>query len=101
MAYARYLVCVRERRWLGPGEEVDHADDDRMNDDPGNLQILTPGGNAKKEAARRGKQMVTLVCQGCGCSFERERRQTHLVKGGKFPTSCSQSCAGKVQREAR
>jgi hypothetical protein len=95
MTYARYLLCVREGRWLTPDEEADHMDDDYMNDDPSNLQILTPDANKRKSA--RGVTLVQLICPGCDKSFERERRQTHLVKGGRFPTSCSRKCAKKVQ----
>lgn len=95
MTYARYLLCVREARWLGADEEADHIDDNHLNDDPSNLQVLTPDANKRKSA--RGLTMVQLICPGCGDYFERERRQTHLVKGGKFPTSCSRKCAKMVQ----
>jgi hypothetical protein len=94
MSYARYLMCVREGRLLDAEEEADHRDDNRLNDDPSNLQVLTKSKNREKYSP--GKTMVTLLCSGCGEEFTRERRQTHLVKGGT-PTSCSRSCARRVQ----
>jgi hypothetical protein len=94
MSYARYLLSVREGRWLECGEEADHKDDDRLNDDPDNLQVLTAAVNRGK--TRTGLTMVQLICPYCHCSFERERRQTHLVKGGN-PTCCSRSCAARKQ----
>ena len=92
MSYARYLVCVREGRWLGREEQVDHIDNDRLNDSLDNLQILSPAANNAK--GRPPRKMVELTCPSCGSSFSRERRQTHLVKGGN-PTCCSRSCGRK------
>lgn len=91
MAYARYLLCVREGRWLSPEEEADHQDNNPLNDDLDNLQILTPAAN--KEKSRRPKTTVDLICPECGTPFTRERRQTHLVKGGE-PSTCSRRCGG-------
>lgn len=96
MAYARYLLCVKEGRWLGAGEEADHVDDDRRNDHPDNLQVLT--GAANRQKAARGKTLVTLVCPGCDREFARERRQTHLIKGGTR-TFCSRSCSARASHE--
>jgi hypothetical protein len=94
MSYARYLLCVKEGRLLSAEEEADHIDDDRGNDDPGNLQVLPWVVNRQK--AGKGRTMVTLTCPGCSSDFERERRQTHLVKGGP-PSCCSRSCSGRVK----
>ena len=93
MSYGRYLLCVKEGRWLGSGEEADHVDDDRLNDHPDNLQALTGVANRQKTA--RGPAMVTLTCPGCDREFERERRQTHLVKGGTR-TFCSRTCRSRT-----
>jgi hypothetical protein len=98
MSFARYLLCIKEGRWLSAQEEADHVDDDRLHDEPGNLQPLTRAANMAKR--RTGVAVVTLTCPGCGNEFERERRQTHLVKGGN-PSSCSRSCAVQVARMAR
>ena len=48
MAYARYLMCVKEGRWLGKDEHVDHIDNDPCNDSVDNLQILSPDANTAK-----------------------------------------------------
>lgn len=89
MTYARYLMCMHEGRWLGPDEHVDHIDDNKLNDVIENLQILTKSENSKKNSP--GRTMVTLVCPACNEEFTKERRQTHIVKGGK-PTVCSRKC---------
>lgn len=91
MSYARYLMCVAQKRWLNFNEEIDHIDDNRLNNDLSNLQILTPKDNRVKNS--RGRTMVTLSCPNCKIPFTRERRKTHLVQGGN-PSSCSRRCGG-------
>lgn len=101
MTLARYRMCVHLGRKLSRTEEVDHKDEDRLNDDLNNLQILTRRQNRRKSSSHRGKAMVRLRCPGCGKTFERERRQTHLIKGGPFTAcgrSCSRTAVGKLQR---
>jgi hypothetical protein len=98
MSYARYLLCIKEGRWLEPWEDADHVDDDRLHDEPNNLQVLSKAENAAKRST--GVALVTLICPSCELSFERERRQTHLVKGG-VRTYCSRSCSARGSHEAR
>lgn len=88
MTYARYLMCVKEERWLGPEEEVDHIDDNRLNDDIDNLQILTRAENMKK--AGRPTTYVDFVCPMCDKLFKLSARQSHKVN-----PCCSRSCGGK------
>ena len=95
MSYARYLLSVREGAIPDREIDADHIDNDRTNDDPGNIQPLSRAENIRK--GHKPPAMVTLICGGCGESFIRRRNQTHLVKGGKAPTSCSMKCARAVQ----
>jgi len=100
MAYARYLMCLKEGRILGPDEQVDHIDDDPLNDAIENLQVLTPEANREKDfARRRTAMMVTMTCPVCGVEFTRLRRNTHLMESrGRSASYCSRSCAGKQQQ---
>ena len=91
-SYARYLMSVKLGRILEPSEQVDHINNDKTDDRIENLQILNHAENVEKSA--KGRAMVNLQCPQCGVGFTRERRQTHLVKGGR-PTCCSKSCGGK------
>lgn len=92
ISYARYLMSVHEKRILNPEEHVDHKDNDKSNDDIANLQLLSLKENNAKEGKRRGKKMVTLQCPNCNKVFEREKRQTHLQKGGHY-TGCCRKCS--------
>lgn len=94
MAYARYLVCVREGRWLDINEEVDHIDENCLNDEIDNLQILSHAENVAKSGS--GIAMVELKCPWCNCLFLKEKRR--MSYKGKYPPSCSRSCSTKYQR---
>jgi len=48
MNYARYLMCLKENRLLSSDEEVDHIDENPLNDSIDNLQILSKPENHKK-----------------------------------------------------
>lgn len=96
MSYARYLMCVEEKRLLGPKEQVDHKDDDKLNDDIDNLQILSPEENRKK-SAKIGRTLVLLVCAYCQTPFRRRKGQDPNSKGYQR-AFCTRSCFWKSLR---
>ena len=53
LSYARYLVSVREGRFLGVDEDVDHDDEDKTNDALENLILRTKTAHREKTAAHR------------------------------------------------
>lgn len=57
-SYARYLLSVKIGRFLEDGEEADHIDEDRTNDDPNNLQVVSCTDNKRKNQAHRRKNRV-------------------------------------------
>lgn len=89
MSYARYLVSVKENRILTENEQVDHIDENKLNDTLDNLRILSPEDN-RSRSAKIGRTMISFICKTCGKRFLREKRQ---VK----PTTkyCSPSCRAK------
>lgn len=93
VSWAKYVFTTHIGRLLNQGEEVDHINNIRTDDRIENLQILLSRDNKIKAAT--GRNMVTLICRGCGCEFTRERRHTHLIKGGSY-SSCSRSCSAKI-----
>lgn len=95
LSWARYLMCVEMGRVLESREHVDHIDEDKLNDEMENLQILTPGENTRKNARKRGRLWVELLCLGCEEKFFRPKSKTHLSKGGRT-TSCSSKCHYRV-----
>lgn len=75
ISYARYLLSVKNGRFLNQDEEADHIDTDTLHDDLKNLQVLTKAEHAHKTALENfGKQFANLVCPQCGKTFTREKR---------------------------
>jgi len=101
-SYARYLMSVKLGRFLTDQEEVDHIDDNRTNDDPNNLQILTPEQNREKQRLHyinNVQQKFDLACPYCGKVFILSERDMHnkirqIQKNGYTGLIyCSRSCS--------
>lgn len=58
MYYSRYLMCVKEKRILRKDEEVDHIDNNQLNDRIENLQILTKSQHSIKTGKEREIKIV-------------------------------------------
>lgn len=94
-SYARHLVEVNIGRELGDGEEVDHKDDNQLNDDLSNLHVITPRANRGKG---RSPEMVEFACPICGELVKKEaRRVRHNRKQGKAGPFCGKRCARQHQ----
>ena len=64
MSYARWMMEEHLGRQLTDAEEVDHKDDNKLNDVLSNFQILTRPENAKKSA--KHPELVEITCKQCG-----------------------------------
>lgn len=95
VSYARYLLSVKEKRFLKDWEEADHKDGDRTNDSLENLQILTyEEHKAKTKEEVSGLTVETHVCAFCQVEFQ---QRSGLRRGlNKF---CSRHCNGKYNYE--
>lgn len=96
VSYPKYLMEVHLDRYLEENETVDHIDGNPLNNEIGNLQILTRGLHAFLDA-RRNKDIV-VTCKYCGKKFIikgfliHNRNRTDRPNTGYF---CSKSCSGK------
>ncbi len=90
--YARYLVAVKLGRFLESTEHVDHKDEDKTNDNIGNLQILT-----LKQNSTKSKKMPdeNLICPICMIAFTRTRTQLRGKLHKLDTVCCSRKCGGK------
>jgi len=98
IAYARYLLSVELGRFLLPEEQVDHIDDNPLNDALSNLQVLSVDDHKKKTAKSAASKIewVEFSCPTCGVKFKRTRRivnQSMKSYGDSWAPSCSISCA--------
>lgn len=91
-------MSVHLNRYLDKKEQVDHIDNDKLNDTISNLQILTPRENNIKKNEHLGikSQNIDLICPICGVEFSRTPRQVrYKIVKGKLIT-CSRVCGGKM-----
>lgn len=102
MSYARYLLSIQLGRKLNADEQVDHINENRLDDRLENLQILSPLENKLKYHVSKGtkKRFLVIKCPECGRVFEKSRNQTHVVKGGTY-TACSRKCSGILGQKIR
>lgn len=90
--YSKFLMSVHLGRILSENEETDHIDGNKQNDSISNLQILTRKENIDKHSKTLHRTIVTLICHKCGKQFQREKRQTYLIRGGLPRAFCSRRC---------
>ena len=95
----RVVAENRLGRLLSSDEVVHHVDGNKKNNSDDNLEVMTKWDHNRMHSST-GKKMVKLVCAGCMCCFDIEKRQTHLIKKNtKLPTSCSKKCRGWLSVE--
>ena len=78
------------------GELIHHKDENPHNNDVSNLEITTIVDHTIYHR-RTGVRMVRMTCVFCHNIFEKERRRTHLVKGGTY-TCCNATCQHRFMR---
>lgn len=103
-SYARYLMCVKIGFILSNEFEVDHIDNDKTNDNIGNLQILTQDQNKLKEQYRyiENEQICFgYECAYCGNRFilTEAKKEERLMKTKTGLAFCSRSCNAKHSLE--
>ena len=107
-SYARYLMAVKLGRFLTDQEEVDHIDNNKTNDDPNNLQILTPEQNREKQRLHyinNVQQKFDLACPYCGKDFTLTERDMKMKfdyfhkNNGSGLIYCSSSCNAKYNSD--
>ncbi len=96
--YIHLHVVVAEMklgRFLNAGEHVHHKNENKMDNDPSNLDVLTPQAHNAIHHPERAP--LLMVCAECGKEFERKFNQRPKAKGYKNQF-CSRSCNGRFQR---
>ena len=81
------------------GEIIHHKDGNKHNNNISNLEVMTREAHTVLHHTTGTKTML-LRCPTCGKVFTKEKRMTHLQKGGQS-TFCSRDCANKANRLRR
>lgn len=90
-SYARYLVTVKLGKFLPDGYEVDHIDEDPLNDSLDNLQVLSKDEHIAKTIANKDPApIVVLKCPVCLIDFEFLLRNLETRPN----PCCSRICGG-------
>jgi hypothetical protein len=91
ISLAKYRLSIKLGRILSRHEEVDHIDNDKLNDDVDNLQILSRKANQDKS--------VRCKCEVCGKIFDRRYGQVIWKNNVSKPRFCSRSCETVSKRK--
>lgn len=88
MSYAKYLYTSYYQCDIASGDEVDHINNDKMDDRIENLQVISKRLNNAKKSIH--KEMLLLVCPVCGEKFLFPKRNISTHPN----PCCSRKCGG-------
>jgi hypothetical protein len=77
----RHIASIQQGRWLTSSEIVHHIDENKLNNDPGNLEVLTKSAHSKIHAKSPRPEQV---CLNCG--------QLFVAKQAKIKYCTANSC---------
>jgi len=94
ISYARYLMSIKEKRYLNKQEHVDHINGDKMDDRIENLQILSQYENNIKSIKENNltAKKTEFKCPICGTLFTRPSHNYNYRPA--FKPTCSRRCGG-------
>lgn len=81
----RHVLSIKLGRWLTPSEQVHHIDENKLNNNPSNLQCLTASEHG---SLHNSSERFAKICPVCLNTFE-------VVKSGLARVTCSYLCARK------
>lgn len=87
-------------RYLEPDEVVHHINGNKTDNRLENLELMKRKDHTAHHGAAKVRAMVILDCPQCLVPFLREKRQTHLSKGGER-TFCTRRCGALYHHAKR
>lgn len=89
--YHRHVASLKSGRWLSGNEHVHHKDRNSGNNDPENLESVTPQEHARIHALENGFSILSeYICEVCGivyCAWKHTQ------------TTCSDECRDFASRK--
>ena len=93
VSYAKYLYTSHYKIDIEEGYEIDHINNDRMDDRLENYQVLSKSINASK--GHREERRVEMTCPICGKKFQFLKRNLSTHPN----PCCSRKCGGIKSRK--
>ncbi len=72
-------------------EQIHHVNEDKTDDRPENLAVLSPGAHTRLHLSTRSSSKVVRHCEHCGAAYERYPSQAVSTR------FCSRTCRGAAQ----
>jgi hypothetical protein len=89
-------------RLLNSNEIIHHKNGDKKDNSLENLEITFSAEHSRLHGIEKGLLLADLKCPWCKKLFQKQRRETFLVKPTKLNcTCCSNSCRGKLSRDVQ
>lgn len=103
LTLARFRMQEHLGRILATEEEVDHIDENPLNDELTNLQVLTKPENVAKSQTKytEDKEVQCFFCPKKFVLTPKQQRQRHMNRNRTSGPFCSHSCAAKFRNMQR
>lgn len=106
--YHRHVASLKIGRWLLSDEHVHHIDKNETNNNPENLQILSPSEHSILEHNLKPKEKKIYYCINCGkakskksksglcleCFLELKNKNKEITKAKRYLRSHKGNCNG-------
>lgn len=69
--YHRHVYSMKVNKWIDKSYHVHHIDGNRNNNDPDNLELLSPKVHWRKNKTHGGYSIKVSTCKRCGNKFKR------------------------------
>ena len=86
----RYITSIKIGRWVTIDEVVHHIDENKQNNTPENLEVMTNAEHIMHHHMERGYVSLESVCDTCGVVFNHYQARIDKSMSGKV--FCSRPC---------
>ncbi|MGL6228613.1 MAG: HNH endonuclease [Culicoidibacterales bacterium] len=93
----RYIASLKIGRWVTSDESVHHIDENRQNNAPENLEVMTHSEHARHHQAELGYVSHEMQCSFCGNTVRRGQSQIDNNHSGKV--FCDNDCRAALQKK--
>jgi len=86
--YHRHVISIKIGKWIDSSYDVHHIDENRQNNDPSNLEMISRSKHQRKHKINGNSSKKVICCKNCSKKF--------ITIDDEF---CSQSCASSFRQK--